>query len=198
MNILKSTYNNFLSVVGSLLNTTNMTINNIQTTGIQNFDATQSYPVGATIKNPNNNILYTLLVVYVANTGGVDWNNIAKVIPYGQNTSAVGTWIPIDNSGTSSLTAINATYSTSGNIVNYRAEITYSSNSNATIVSIGGLPYSASHPQWGNITFTSNNVMIISQVINNTIIFFSNNNVAITNADVANTTFTISGTYQLS
>lgn len=198
MNILKSTYNNFVMSLGSILNTTNMVVNKIQTAGIQVFDSTQSYPVGATIKNPNNNILYTLLIPYVGNTGGINWNNIAVVIPYGQNTFASGLWTPIDASGASSLTATNATYSTSGNIVNYRADITYGSNSNVTIASIGGLPYSAPNVQWESVILKSDNVMMLSQVINNTIIFFTNDNVAITNADVADTTFTISGTYQRS
>jgi hypothetical protein len=198
MNILKSTYNNFVMSLGSILNTTNMVVNKIQTAGIQVFDSTQSYPAGATIKNPNDNILYTLLIPYVGNTGVVNWNNIAVVIPYGQNTFASGLWNPIDASGVSSLIATNATYSTSGNIINYRADIIYGSNSNATIASIGGLPYSVPNAQWGSVILKSDNVMMVSQIVNNTIIFFTNDNVAITNADVADTTFTISGTYQLS
>lgn len=198
MNILKSSYNNFVSVIGSILNTTNNVVNVIQSTGIQNFDVTQSYPAGATIKNPNNNILYTLLVSYVANTGGVDWNDITVVVPYGQNTSAAGTWAPIDNSGYgASITFSNSTYSTSGNIINFKTDVEYTAGYQGT-ASIAGLPYSVPSMQWADNCIRSDNVALFTQIVDDTLIFLNANQTPITVANMIGKSFTISGTYQLS
>ncbi len=78
-----------LSVIGSLLSSTNTALNTVQQQGIQVFDPTISYPVGSTIKNPANNILYTLLVPYVQNTGGIDFSNPTVVNQYSSATLPV-------------------------------------------------------------------------------------------------------------
>jgi hypothetical protein len=75
-----------------------------------------------------------------------------------------GTWTPVDSSGaTLSFTAVNATYTRVGNVVEARCALTYPSTSDRTANAIGGLPYttgSNSAALQGFISFTTAGVTL--------------------------------------
>jgi hypothetical protein len=151
MSLLNSNYIAEQQIVGSDLNATNATVNDITLTGVQNFDAGLSYAVGATLKNPNNSLLYTLLVNYIGGSGGINFNNPAIVMPYASAYWSIGA--PNIRNTNYTLTPLDTTiYATASNIT-----LSLPPLANVTV----GHPYVIKLANVFNVTVTTTDLTLI-------------------------------------